>query len=115
MVHKCQLARVEKSQAIKWIRVDISEALLILAKQGLADNKLLDLLTVAYGSTEAANKITIQIAESNSGIPADVKSWLKAGGVISTASFWIVRIVISTATCRSAQYPCKKWKYFCSL
>jgi hypothetical protein len=35
-----------------------------------------------YGSTEAAKKITIQIAESNSGIPADVKSWLKAGGVI---------------------------------
>lgn len=60
---------------------DIEEAITLLAKQGIADNKLLESLALMKGSREEALKITSRIADRTTGLNKDVIQWLRRGRV----------------------------------
>lgn len=67
-----------KSPASTLVAQDLTEAMLILARQGVTDDGLLDLLGTAAGSRERAREKSLELSKK-SGIPDSVRSWLASG------------------------------------
>ena len=67
-----------QSQAMTQVAQDISEAMLILAKQGLTDESLAGELTIASGHKRYAKQRMKKLAEIP-GLAANVKNWLAEG------------------------------------
>lgn len=66
------------SQAMMQVVQDISEAMLILAKQGITDESLADELTIASGHKKYAKQRMKKLAQMP-GLSANVKNWLVEG------------------------------------
>jgi len=71
---------LSKSQNIAVIQSDLSEAVLILAKQGITDADLLNVLKLTYPSRDKAKSLFKKIANSSESIPSEVKTWLMSAG-----------------------------------
>ncbi len=67
-----------KSPKLKLISQDISEAILILAKQGITDDSLAGALAIAAGHKKHATRKMKQLAKTP-GLSAEVKNWLVGG------------------------------------
>ncbi len=67
-----------ESHPLQMVVQDISEAMLILAKQGIADESLADVLAIASGHKKRAKRKMKQLAKTP-GLPANVKNWLASG------------------------------------
>lgn len=67
-----------KSTNLALVANDISEALLILARQGVADMNLATQLTYALGNKNRSQQRRIDLGK-RTGIPPDVKTWLIEG------------------------------------
>lgn len=67
-----------KSKAMVLVTQDISEAILILAKQGIADVSLAGELTITSGHKKYAKKQMKKLAQTP-GISSNVKNWLAEG------------------------------------
>ena len=73
------------SQIMGQVAQDISEAMLILAKQGITDNSLATELATAAGNHKHARKIMKQLAKVP-GIAANVRNWLAEGKNLDPAA-----------------------------
>jgi hypothetical protein len=62
--------------AIQFIADDASEAIALLAKAGVADNRMRACLGLALGSERSATLVLAQLAERLSGIRPDIRHWL---------------------------------------
>ena len=58
------------------VRAALEDAILLLAKQGVTDQALLDALAFFFATREEAASRTKQIAENNTGLDARVREWL---------------------------------------
>lgn len=67
-----------KSPELKLVSQDISEAILILAKQGITDDSLAGALSIAAGHKKHATRKMKQLAKTP-GLSAEVKNWLAGG------------------------------------
>ena len=67
-----------KSKAMILVTQDILEAMLILAKQGIADESLASVLIIASGHKKHAKKQMKKLAKTP-GLPSNVKNWLVEG------------------------------------
>lgn len=67
-----------KSQPLQMVVQDISEAMLILAKQGITDESLVSELAIASGHKKYAKRRMKQLAKTP-GLSAQVKNWLASG------------------------------------
>lgn len=74
------LVFLSKSKNITVIRSDLSEAVLILAKQGITDADLLDVLKLTFPSRDRAKSLLKKVANSSESIPSEVKTWLMSAG-----------------------------------
>ena len=77
---------LDRSDCVETIRSDLSEAVLILAKQGLSDTELLDFLILTFPTRAQAKPLLVNIADNSLAIPAQIKTWLKSAGRISKLS-----------------------------
>ena len=68
---------------IKLLEEDLTQALSVLAKQGIADGKLLEELVEISGSKQRARVRTTAIADSITGIPPKLDKWLRKLGAVS--------------------------------
>ena len=73
-----------ESQTMLQVVQDISEAMLILAKQGITDNLLASELTIASGHKKYAKQRMKKLAKMP-GISANVKNWLAEGKNVDPA------------------------------
>jgi len=71
---------LNKSKSIAVIRFDLSEAVLILAKQGITDADLLDVLKLTFPARDKTKSLLKKIANSSESIPSEVKTWLMSAG-----------------------------------
>jgi hypothetical protein len=58
------------------VRAALEDAILLLAKQGVTDQSLLDALLLFFANREEAAASTAQIAQQNEGLDKDVREWL---------------------------------------
>jgi hypothetical protein len=75
--HKWQNLTAE-SESLHLVVQDLREALILLAKQNVTDQALLEVLGVACGSRERARAITSEIGSSLPGLSTDVRRFLGA-------------------------------------
>lgn len=68
----------KKSRMMNMVVQDITEALLILGRQGISDSALLDQLTTAAGSRDKAREHMATLAKQP-GVPAEIRNWLIHG------------------------------------
>ena len=61
------------------LTADVSEALVLLGRQGRKDQALLDQLEVLSGSRDAARQTARKLAKQNAQLPEDVRNWLTNG------------------------------------
>lgn len=69
-----------KSNYLAMVATDITEALLILGRQGIIDTTLADRLTTALGNRKRSQARLVDLAQK-SGLPSEVKVWLVEGRV----------------------------------
>lgn len=67
----------ENSANLQLVKRDIRDALTLLARQGITDEKLFDQLINVSGSREAAIKVTATIAEQHPELSSEIHDWLK--------------------------------------
>ncbi len=67
-----------ESQFLQMVVQDITEAMLILAKQGISDEALAGELAIACGHKRYANQKMKQLANTP-GLPSNIKNWLAGG------------------------------------
>ncbi len=66
-------------KALSILSRDIEEAMALLAKQGVADDDLLNSLTLVQGSRESALRITSRMANRMTGLTKEIVEWLQRG------------------------------------
>ena len=66
----------ESSGAISRVRKDVTESLLLLARQPAPDERVRQALVTACGSAAVAQEICRRVATQVQGIPPDVRDWL---------------------------------------
>ncbi|MBT5223361.1 MAG: hypothetical protein HON51_00580 [Gammaproteobacteria bacterium] len=77
---------LSRSESVKTVQSDLSEAVLILAKQGLSDAELLDFLVLTFATKDKAKPLLTSIADNSLAIPANIKTWLKSAGRITDST-----------------------------
>ncbi|MBU1569059.1 MAG: hypothetical protein KKE00_00805, partial [Proteobacteria bacterium] len=65
----------KKSKMMRMVVFDITEAILILARQGITDDELSNHLTTASGNSEIASEQLIKLSK-RSGVSQEIKNWL---------------------------------------
>ncbi|SHN92252.1 hypothetical protein BHECKSOX_439 [Bathymodiolus heckerae thiotrophic gill symbiont] len=77
---------LSRSDSVKTVQSDLSEAVLILAKQGLSDAELLGFLVLTFATKDKAKPLLTSIADNSLTTPANIKTWLKSVGRITESS-----------------------------
>jgi hypothetical protein len=67
-----------KSASMQRVALDITEAILILARQGIADSRLASELTIVSGSSKHGKRRMKELAKSP-GLSAEIKNWMIKG------------------------------------
>jgi hypothetical protein len=75
--HKWQ-SLTGKSGTLELVVQDLREAIVLLAKQNVTDQELIDTLRIACGSREKARKLTADIGRNLSGLSTEVRRFLGA-------------------------------------
>lgn len=65
--------------ALKLLENDITESILLLGKQGICDENLIDVLELVCGSREQTRSVTRHLADNHPELPEHVRNWLRTG------------------------------------
>jgi len=70
----------KQSAAAQAVSTALQDSIVLLAKQGVTDQRLLDTLEFVVGARDAAASIASKLASDNPGLDADVRDWLTRFG-----------------------------------
>jgi len=69
----------ELRSSLKLLEGDITESILLLGKQGICDDNLIDVLELVCGSREQTRSVTRNLADLHQELPEQVRFWLRTG------------------------------------
>lgn len=73
-------------EAMDLLVQDVSEALLLLGRQDVPQQSLLEQLELVCGLKERANAVAAQLADKHTELPERIRDWLRRGRLVATHS-----------------------------